>query len=37
MRLFFIGSDTGKIGFVLFCIQLGAHAARTTSSRVKRE
>ena len=28
MRLFFIGSDAGKIGAVLFCIQLGAHAAQ---------
>ena len=28
MRLFFIGSDAGKIGSVLFCIQLGAHAAQ---------
>ena len=28
MRLFFIGSDAGKIGAVLFCVQLGAHAAQ---------
>ena len=28
MRLFFIGSDAGKIGSVLFCVQLCAHAAQ---------
>ena len=28
MRLFFIGSDAGKIRSVLFCVQLGAHAAQ---------